>query len=243
MPDEPRKIRLALHAQGYARVAVEKLSLAGDIDLTDAGVPPQLTEALRAASNSTDWKAIGARFALMPHLKGNYFDSLYLRARGQQMHLVIVLRYGSVPLQEQWLRPAFDYLWPIVANIDGLLERFALPPVLRDTGTQLVAAYLDAADPLTNAAASLLNAILAANVVNAGPQCALVVICEAGFVPELGAVVDNWGLFRKKVALELYPPYMSTFLWNVPTKEVRGRDQVGGGTLSPTQLRQTLGGL
>jgi hypothetical protein len=240
---ERTQLHYALLAQNYARVAVEKLTPAGDIDLTDPAVPAQLDQALRDATNTTNWNAIGHQFALLPHMAGGHFDSLYLRADGHVLHLVVVTRFGSSPLQEEWLQTAFDYAWPIVENIEGHLEKFTLPPALQETGKQLVNAYLGDDDPAVQAAASLLNAALAAHLVNAGPSCALVAICEAGFAPELGSKVDQLGgFFRKKFELAVYPPYMAAFLWDVNSGEVRGKDEAGGGTLSPTQLRQSLKG-
>lgn len=243
VPGNRRRLHFALLAQGYARVAVERLTPAGDIDLSDARVPTQLDQTLRAATNATEWDILAQRFALLRQLKGGHFDNLYLQAREKRMRLVVVTRFGTSPLREEWFRPAFDYTWPIIENSDDLLERFSLPQAIQDTGKQLVSAYLGASDPLTQAAASLLNAALAADLVNAGPHCAFVVICEAGFTEELADQVADGGFIRQKREFANYPPYIATFLWDVQTDEIKGKDQLGGGTLSPTELRQSLGGL
>lgn len=242
VPSERRKLHYALLAQGYARVAVERLSPAGDIDLTDARVPAQLDQTLRAVTNQTDWRGLGQRFALLRGMRGQHFDNLYLQARKKMLRLVVVTRFGTSPLMGESLRPALDYVWPIVENTESLLERFKLPPAVQSAGKQLVDAYINAGDPMTQAAASLLNAMLAAHVVNAGPACVFVAICEAGFTAEVAEEVDNWKFFRKKTEFKIYPPYIATVLWDVTTNSVRGRDQIGGGTLSPAELRQSLAG-
>jgi hypothetical protein len=239
---ERSRLFYALLAQGYRRVAVEKLTPAGDIDLTDPAVPAQLDQAMRAATSSTDWSNVGQRFALLRQMGEGHFDNLFLQARGRVLHLAVVTRFGSSPLQGEWLRKAFDYAWPIVENIEDVLGKSELPGPVQEAGKQLVSAYIGADDPLTAAAASLLNAALVARVVNAGPSTALIAICEAGFTPEVAGQVDNWDFFRKKFEIAINQPYMSTFLWDVNTGEVRGRDEVGGGTLSPTQLRESLQG-
>ncbi|MGK5440374.1 hypothetical protein ACSNN7_00855 [Micromonospora sp. URMC 105] len=221
-------------------MAVERLTPAGDIDLAGAGVPAQLDEALRAATNTTDWLALAQRFALLRQMSGGHFDNLYLQARKKILHLVIVTRFGTSPLQEPWLRRAFDYAWPIVANSDDLLQRFNLPPAVQTVGRQLVTAYLPTSDPVAGAAASLLNAALSATLVNAGPNSVMLAICEAGVAPALVGSVNDRRILRKKFGLSLRPPYLAAVLWDVMSGTVHGMDQLGGGTLSPTQLRHSL---
>lgn len=235
------RLHLALLAQGYARVAVEHLTPTGDIELSAPNVPAELDKALRSAIDYTNWRAIGERFALLKETPGGHFDNLYLRANEHVLHLAVVGRFGTAPLAPTWLRSAFSASWPIVENIDDLLETFPLPAALQTTGQQLVTAYLGAADPLTQAAASLLNAALVARVVNAGPLAAYIAICEAGVTSEVRAEVDGWKFFEKKAKLAMHPPYMAGYLWDTMTNQVHGHDEQGGGTLSPTQLRQSLG--
>lgn len=238
---ERHRLHVALLAQGYARVAVEKLSLTGDVDLTAANVPAQLDDALRSATNNADWQAIGQRFALLKETPGGYFDNLYLRANGHVLHLVVVNRFGTVPLKSEWYGQAFDAVWPIVQNIDDLLPKFQLPGPVQEAGKQLVNAYLSSSDPATQAAASLLNAALVAHVVNAGPLSAYIAICEAGISSDLLQQIDSWKFHKNKSDFALYPPYMFGFAWDVTLNQVHGHDETGGGTLSPTQLRQSLG--
>ncbi|MFL6162079.1 MAG: hypothetical protein ACJ74U_07620 [Jatrophihabitantaceae bacterium] len=239
---ERLKLHNALLAQGYARVAVEKLTTAGDIDLNAPGVPALLEQTLRAATNSTNWTALGQRFALLRSMKDHHFDNLFLRANHKRLNLVVVTRFGTAPLETAWVAGAMDYAWPIVSNLTGLLEKFSLPTPVKDAGHDIVNGYLAATDPLTQAAASLLNAALVADVVDAGPLAAFIAICEAGVSNEAAQAADAWKLFRKRAAVSLYPPYMAGFLWDVTTGAIHGHDEMGGGTLSPTQLKASIAG-
>jgi hypothetical protein len=241
VPTERRLLHTALLAQGYERVAVEKLTPAGDIDLTDATVPAELEHALTATTSGTNWTHLAQQFALLKQMEGGHFDNLYMKVGDELLRLVIVARYGTSPLRMEWLERDFDYAWPVVANLEGLLEKFPLPAAAQEAGRKLIETYFSSNDPATQAVASLLNAALGSRLVDSGPYAAFCAICEAGATPELIGRLDQ-SLLKKKTELSLHVPYLAGFIWDLTTGQIHGKDLMGGGTMSPTQLRGSIAG-